>query len=215
MMNSDSYEVFPIPLPPTDPHIHHYTTLRLTSLQTNPECFSSTYARESAFTNTQWQERLNSTGRGTIIASTLEQNDGSGTPVTGSKWAGMASILSPDFLRNISLELPDAVSHWHKRGSAYILVGMWVHPEHRRQGLGKKLVDGGFDWVRRNGVLEDTVDGTGNYKKVLLLEVYRSNEHAIALYGRMGFKEVPSSSPEGPTMDVDTIWMAAHVESLS
>lgn len=36
-----------------------YREIRLRALQTNPEVFCSTYAREVAWTEEQWQERLN------------------------------------------------------------------------------------------------------------------------------------------------------------
>jgi ribosomal protein S18 acetylase RimI-like enzyme len=97
------------------------------------------------------------------------------------------------------------------QGSVYILVGLWVHPDHRRRGLGKKLVDDGFDWVRRNtpSIRENRVDG--DHKKILSLAVYHSNKSAIALYEMMGFKQVQVSGSEGVPADSTGYWMAAYV----
>lgn len=201
-MTPTSYNVFPLPIPLTDAHIHKYAALRLSSLQTNPECFSSTYERESSFTMAKWRERLDSTGMVTIIASILSEEDGRGTP--GSEWVGMATIVGPDMLPVLPFRAPE--------GSEYVLGGMWVHPEHRLHGLGKTLIKGAFDWVRGVGVGQSTARGV--HKKVLSLKVYSSNEDAIALYERMGFKRAPS-----PVADVDsdsevnfTVWMTADVE---
>ena len=86
---------------------------------------------------------------------------------------------------------------------------MWVHPDHRHRELGEKLVDNGFAWARKN----DASNTDGDQRKILLLEVYRSNEKAIALYQRVGFQQVPGP-PTAPKVTVrDTVWMVAHVES--
>ena len=203
MTNLDppSYELLSLSVPLTDAHIHAYATLRLSALQTNPECFSSTYERESAFTKAQWKERLNGmTGRATIIASTLSQED------SGFEWVGTVTIIGHDILQTIPAQLPDIVSHM--REPTYAMVGMWVHPEHRRRGLGRKLVEGSFAWVRGNVAFNTN----GNQRKILLLETYRSNENANALYESMGFQQVPGplAGPEVPVRD--TVWMVAYVE---
>ena len=55
------------------------------------------------------------------------------------------------------------------------LLGMGVHRDHRRQGLGAMLVDVVFDWAKTEGI--DWID----------LDVLSVNTPAIALYRRCGF----------------------------
>ena len=58
------------------------------------------------------------------------------------------------------------------------MMNLAVHPEHRRQGIGEKLV----------GALENALRERGS--KALTLEVRASNEPAIALYEKLGFAQV-------------------------
>jgi len=49
-------------------HVEHYKTFRLLALQTSPEAFGSNYAREIAFTDDIWYNRLANKDAATFIA---------------------------------------------------------------------------------------------------------------------------------------------------
>jgi GNAT superfamily N-acetyltransferase len=94
----------------------------------------------------------------------------------------------------------------HNRGLAYVLVGMWIRPEHKHRGLGGKLIDAGFDWVRKHGVKEIS----GDHTNILWLLVHPFSEIAIALYEKMGFKRI---SFVGTSLR--RIWKSAYMDTSS
>ncbi|KAJ7219586.1 hypothetical protein GGX14DRAFT_436818, partial [Mycena pura] len=146
-----SYEISPIPLPASDSDVFKYSHLRLLALKTNPEAYGTTFTGESRNTPAMWRERIDNPERLTIIARAKAQRAvsdiSSGKPADCAspegqeecEWVGTASILTPEMLRADS---GDAARN------EYVLVGMWVHPAHRRTGLGKRLIETGIAWVR-------------------------------------------------------------------
>lgn len=58
------------------------------------------------------------------------------------------------------------------------LLNVCVHPDHQRQGLGRRLVEFMLDAARNRGA------------RLALLEVRMSNQTAYRLYSRLGFNEV-------------------------
>jgi ribosomal protein S18 acetylase RimI-like enzyme len=71
------------------------------------------------------------------------------------------------------------------------LVAMWVHPQHRGQGLGSSLVTAVVDWASEEGAHR------------LVLWVADGNDAALHLYRRHGFTKTGSSMPlpSNPTID--------------
>ena len=63
----------------------------------------------------------------------------------------------------------------HQRTDVRELVGMWVDPSARRQGIGAQLIDRVAAWAIAAGAT------------VLVLDVVAGNAPAIALYDRAGF----------------------------
>lgn len=116
MSDRRTYKVFPIPVPVSEEDIVQYSHLRLLGLKTNPEAFGSTYEGESTNTLEQWRGRIDIKERFTIIACLVSTEEGK----SRDEWIGTASILTPE------MAMVD--------GGAHFLVGMWVHPEHRKQG---------------------------------------------------------------------------------
>ncbi len=57
------------------------------------------------------------------------------------------------------------------------LLSMWVAPEFRGEGAGEALINALVDWGRAAGIVR------------LILDVGESNEPALALYARMGFRK--------------------------
>ncbi|KAJ7074162.1 acyl-CoA N-acyltransferase [Mycena amicta] len=154
------YTYRPIPQPISSADLDAYIALRLLALKTNPEAFGSTYTRELLNTLEIWRERIGNPGRITFIAADSQD-------AREGEWAGTASIITP--------ELAEA--------DMYYLVGMWVHPDHRRKGVGKTLVQNAIAWVRAQ------TEGQPDSKRRISLEVHRPNTGAKAMYDGLGFSE--------------------------
>ena len=101
--------------------------VRLRALETDPESFGSTHAREAAFADEVWEERV-SRGAAGDDASTLLALGGREEPV------GLVSAFRDE---------ADA--------SVFEVVGMWVAPEARGQGLGRRLLDEIESWITSCG----------------------------------------------------------------
>lgn len=208
------YSVFPIKPPISPAELTAYKTLRLTSLQIDPHAFGSTYAREVAFTEDVWQERLDSLLKQTVIASVSSHergNDNGDEPALDAgetgEWVGTATIIGPSGV------LPSVLAPFRDAGvganwEIYALYAMWVHPAHRGKGVGTRLVKACLEWARTN--VDTTVSGAGendgDVEKVVVLLVYDNNVAGRALYSRAGFTEL-----EGVSAREGERWMLARV----
>jgi len=180
-MSHPTYEVFRIPVPPSEEDIINYSQLRLLGLKTNPEAFGSTYERESKNAHAEWKARIDNIERFTIIARLVPEDADN---LAREEWVGTASILTPEFIR---------AHAGNSKPNTYGVVGMWVHPEHRRKaGLGKKLLGFGIEWVRSR------TEEIPAEPKRFTLEVHRPNQSAKALYDGLGFLESKDEQCEDP-----------------
>ncbi|KAF9262980.1 hypothetical protein L218DRAFT_959809 [Marasmius fiardii PR-910] len=193
-MSDITYHLRQIPSsPPTAADVQKYRAFRLLSLKTDPSAFSSTYERESEFTDKQWFDRLNLKTKVTIVAAFEGEDD--------EEWGGMITVLSPEFV-DLTDYIPSKLRETRGVESVYVIVGMWVHPEHRRQGVGGRLIEQAFHWVR------DRDGDSDKETETLLLEVERSNEDAARLYRRMRFEEVARA---GSSSGEDSLFMYLDV----
>lgn len=99
--------------------------LRLAALQDSPDAFGSTYARELAFTETDWRTRLSKPSAVTYVADHPDFADG---PVGIS-----GGYVNPE------TGLPE-------------LVSMWVRPDARGRGFSIELVEAVVGWAKGLGV---------------------------------------------------------------
>lgn len=177
----EKYKIDAVPYPPTDASVDEYRTLRLQALATNPECFSSTYARESAYTRETWHDRLNSPLKRVFIAR-----------APSGEAVGLVTIVAPGA---IQVMLPT------DEESLFPVFGMWMSPAHRGKGVGRRLLEEAFAWAAEHWHARK--EGMGSPRVVL--EVGQENEAAKALYTAAGLKELKVS--DGAAKGSDTVWM--------
>ncbi|KAJ4475585.1 hypothetical protein J3R30DRAFT_3405850 [Lentinula aciculospora] len=210
-----SYRVIPIPVSSLlQSHVDKYTSLRLLALGTNPESFSSNQDEERQFSPEQWRGRIDTDDRVTLIAVASKQNSDTSSSSSSStnssfinsstlldddksEWVGLITVLSPEFLKERMKDLPlkfQEFAMWLGE-PAHVLVSMWVHPEHRRKGLGGRLISGAIDWVKSRTVVVG--------QSAAVLEVLVENKEAVELYRRLGFEDIEKGS--------HSIWMGKKI----
>jgi ribosomal protein S18 acetylase RimI-like enzyme len=123
--------------------------IRLRALRHDPRSFASTYDREAAYTAADWDDWARRHSAGSDEATFLAFADD-----------GEIAGLAGGFRRE---EDP----------GTYTLFSMWVAPEHRRAGHGRRLVDTVADWAREAG---------GSAINLLV-----TDPRAVALYELAGF----------------------------
>jgi ribosomal protein S18 acetylase RimI-like enzyme len=126
-----------------------FKDIRLRALQDAPTAFSSTYAEESKLTDADWVKRA---------AQWSSEKSVSYLAMDAHIPCGIASGM---------LDQADA-THAH-------LLSMWVAPTHRRQGVGRTLVEAVVTWARAQNA------------QTLHLLVTSNNDTAIKFYQRLGF----------------------------
>ena len=206
--------ICPIPKPVSEEHITQYIRIRLASLKTDPKAFSSTVARESAFSRVQWCARVDNPARTTFFASTAPSTipdaslgDTGDEDDQESKWVGTLSLLGPDILRGVSYP-PEIAEAEGRDAEIYMLTGMWVDPEFRRKGVGRQLVEHALRAVRDFSVIDGNQqnrEGNDRRERILVLEVHNTNVEAQTLYQRQGFVVQLGVTEE------DMKWMALNI----
>jgi GNAT superfamily N-acetyltransferase len=129
--------------------------LRLRALADAPDAFASTLQEEAAFPEQVWRQRAEG---GPASANFIAYEDGPGI--------GMAAIFA----------VADAPGRTH-------LVGMWVDPRHRRQGVAQALVERAVRWAQERQARE------------VILWVADHNGPARMLYERVGFQPTGERQP--------------------
>jgi RimJ/RimL family protein N-acetyltransferase len=124
-----------------------YREIRLAGLRSSPEAFGSTYETESAQPLSSFSERLSSSA---VFGA-----------FRGEELLGIAGF----FARK-------GVKEAHKG----LLWGMYVRPEARKAGVGRRLVEAVIDFARQ-------------HVELLQLSLVKENEQARRLYARLGFVE--------------------------
>jgi GNAT superfamily N-acetyltransferase len=97
--------------------------VRLAALSEAPYAFGSTHAREVAFTEQQWRDRILS--RGVTFLGFLDDAGEAGEP------AGVSGVYTGDSVAD--------------------LVSMWVRPSARGRRVGESLIEAAADWAKARG----------------------------------------------------------------
>ncbi len=107
-------------------NLSFFKDVRLRALQEAPYAFGSTYARESAFTDSEWAARLDR-WNGVRGAGFIAVDDGIPCGIAGT-------LLDENDPTRADL------------------VSMWTAPSHRQSGVGRQLVNHVIDWTRGRNV---------------------------------------------------------------
>jgi ribosomal protein S18 acetylase RimI-like enzyme len=164
---------------------------RLLSLQTSPEFFLSTYAREIAFTDDVWYERLSNPKAVTFIAvqsdrivssiavlGPLPYGPDELSPL-GNPWVTMDG--------DATVKIP-TTSHWR-------INGMFTLPEARGQGTAKALIEA----AKKFGATQAEASGKDC---VLSIAVEQDNVPAKALYQKCGFVTIKEEINQSDSRNV-------------
>lgn len=178
-----------------DESIRHYMdqvkAFRLLSLQTSPQFFGSTYAREIAFTDDIWYERLSNPKAITFIAvqsghivstiavlGPLPYGPHERSPL-GNPWVTMDG--------DATVKIPTS-SHWR-------INAMFTLPEARGQGTAKALIEA----AKKFGTAQAEASGKD---LVMSIVVDEDNVAAKSLYEKCGFVTIRGESNPGDSRNV-------------
>lgn len=180
--------------------VNKYRELRLRSLKSNPESFSSTFANESGRSVDFWTNRMLRSGARHLLA--VELSNYSSAPsvadepqaVVESEWVGMLVLLGPSSVANDSppgktllcgrLVEDNTDENTEIVASAYHMAGFYVAPEHRGHGIGGALVRTAMEVIANDRVKMSTP------KAICTVGASHTNLVVLRLFKRMGFEEV-------------------------
>lgn len=134
-----------------------YKAIRLRALQDSPLAFGSTHAKESQLSDADWLKRAED--------------------LSSDRSVGYLAMS-----QGISCGLVAAYLNEDDLGKAH-LVSMWVSPTHRRNGIGRALIEAIQTWAR--------IHKTHS----LQLTVTSCNQSAIEFYKRNGFAMTGNTEP--------------------
>lgn len=203
-MFSENIDMYRIPVPPSEQDVAQYRSLRLHALQSDPDSFSSNYAREEAFPLSEWYSRLDSPLKCTIAAR-LQVAGVEGSEV---RWIGMVSVLAPNTVPVD--DLPNEL------GSAFLVMGMWVDLCYRRRGIGNTLLQEGVAWAQSAATVHGVPDNdsTASEAVQMALKTHWDNVAATKLYASADFRPMKDSAKDG-SADVWMVKSCSPIQSYS
>ena len=144
--------------------------LRLRALKTDPTSFGSTYEREAAFADDVWEERVARGAHGDDAATLLAFREGQ--PV------GLVAAFRDEDVSDV-----------------FDVVSMWVAPEARGGGVGRRLLEEIEAWIASCGGTE------------IRLAVTNVSEAARGLYASAGYEPDGRAEESGHTPGLVEIGM--------
>jgi ribosomal protein S18 acetylase RimI-like enzyme len=167
-------------------HIQFYRLMRLRALTDSPSVFGSTFQREIAFSPQVWTQRLMNPHQITFIATTSSSVDLIELPADCETWNQPCQLKVTD--QSLPLGVITCIQSFDNPEDARI-VGFWVSPEARRQGIGKALIEKALDWANQR------VEEQERFKSVVL-GVCKDNWAARGLYEKCGFTRAGTGPEE-------------------
>jgi GNAT superfamily N-acetyltransferase len=169
-------------------YLEDYKAFRLFSLKYAPEAFGSTYAREIAFEDSVWYQRLSNPIANTFLAIAEDGN-----------LISMLTIVGP--LAIGTLEMPPLgtpqIAHGGWEGTSplhFRLNAIFTLPDARRKGVSRALIKPSIQYVMEKARAR-------NKKTIFSIIVDTDNRPARLLYESAGFVEAarhePSDNPSG------------------
>ncbi|KAF9889187.1 hypothetical protein FE257_007676 [Aspergillus nanangensis] len=183
-----NYTFFRIPKDDTIPtSAQNYKQLRLHALSIAPTSFSSTHQIESTLPDTEWTHRLAAPNIETFICAATPSNPDEEATI----WIGQLTLRGP--LRHEEFILPDESGQPNPSARSNIprelwqMLSLFTLPEHRGQGLGKRLCREALDYLfsDRRGK-----KGGGSPEVWVRLMVKPENHATVRLYRGLGFENV-------------------------
>ncbi|MDY0813862.1 GNAT family N-acetyltransferase [Kitasatospora purpeofusca] len=146
----------------TDTDWERMREVRLAQLLDTPMAFLETYGTALAHGDEEWHSRIRRVNEPGSVGLAAVHDDGAGA----GEWVGTMIGFTPE------------------PGTA-LLVGVWVHPEHRgrERGVTDTMLDAIIAWARETGA------------RRLLLTVHEDNARAAAFYRRRGFEFTGGTKP--------------------
>ncbi|KAJ5917275.1 Acyl-CoA N-acyltransferase [Penicillium verhagenii] len=181
MTSNYTYSFFRIPKTDgIDISAQKYRDLRLKALQASPHSFSSTYAIEAAFTDTEWIERLTLPGREVFICAATPVNHDQSRP-DDIQWIGQVTLRGP--ASSADFELPAEAAQPPQKSDdeeeRWQMLSLFTLPDHRGQGLGGKLCKEAIEYLRSYQSSPPNIQ--------VRLIVKAGNDVTVELYRRLGF----------------------------
>ncbi|KAJ4296610.1 hypothetical protein N0V90_006657 [Kalmusia sp. IMI 367209] len=166
--------------------------LRLHSLLTSPESFSSTYERESAFADADWEARLRNASASTFVATNRTAKHAAAPGVLDAE-----ALLEGEWVGSAVLVGPASTNDEDERSTAtFEIYGLFVLPDARGTGLGSALLEAAADYGRVLAAKQ------GCERVVVRISVAPGNERALKLYERVGFVEKEAGAEEDMELGV-------------
>jgi ribosomal protein S18 acetylase RimI-like enzyme len=134
-----------------------FKAVRLRALKEDPYAFGSTLAKESQLTEADWMKRV-------------------------ERWNGETGAGFLAIADGVACGMAGSLLH-ESDPTRSVLISMWTAPTHRKQGVGRLLVNEVLNWAR------------GRNARVLLLMVVGNNDAAIRFYERLGFRRTGRTQP--------------------
>ncbi|KAJ5958394.1 Acyl-CoA N-acyltransferase [Penicillium vulpinum] len=157
-----------------------YRDLRLKALKTSPDSFSSTYDIESAFTNSEWIDRLTFPDRELFIcaAKPLSHNPSSPNDI---EWIGQVTLRGPSSRADFELpvEAGQPPQKFDEEEERWQMLSLFTLSEYRGHGLGSKLCQEALNYLRSYRSFPGQVQ--------VRLIVKAGNDVTVELYRRLGF----------------------------
>ncbi|PVH87190.1 hypothetical protein DL98DRAFT_566916 [Cadophora sp. DSE1049] len=172
-----AFEIIQIPHDDTSirKYVDQYKAFRLHSLKTAPQCFGSTYAREVAFTDDVWYDRLSNPKATTFVAKQCDRIVCTLTTIGPLPCTAEESPPSANPWETSRSDKDGPLSEYHLR-----INGMFALPEARGQGIAKALLEKSLQYGSEEAVKSGMIF-------VASMVVDDDNPPAKALYAKCGF----------------------------